>query len=384
MGSSFTQPYFKVISENKDFTFSPTWFDNKILSLQNEFRQSNKNSEFIGDFGFINGYQSSTNKEKNNMSHIFGKYDVDLKLNNFESSKLNLKIEQVSNDTYLKIFENHITKSKARPANLNVMENHIKLNLDHNNYNFETGFQAFEKLTEGNSSDRYQYILPYYNYDTILENENFKGSIFLASSGSNNLNNTNNLKSNIINDLTYTITNYFFNYGLINNFNINLKNLNSLGKKDLNYKSSPQVEFVSLFETNASFLLIKENFDGTNNYLTPKLSLRFNPSDMKNYSSSSHQVDVGNIFSLNRLGLSDTLSQEDLLHLDWITKENLQVLKNDDEKQNLDDINNFFEFKLATVFRDKIENNISTSSTLIEKIQIFLGLLQVSYLTILN
>ena len=89
------------------------------------------------------------------------------------------------------------------------MENHIKLNLDHYNYNFETGFQAFEKLTEGNNSDRYQYILPYYNYDTILENENFKGSIYFSSSGSNNLNNTNNLKSNIINDLNYKITNYF-------------------------------------------------------------------------------------------------------------------------------------------------------------------------------
>ena len=30
LGSSLTLPYFKVISENKDFTFAPTWFDNKI------------------------------------------------------------------------------------------------------------------------------------------------------------------------------------------------------------------------------------------------------------------------------------------------------------------------------------------------------------------
>ena len=37
--------------------------------------------------------------------------------------------------------------------------------------------------------------------------------------------NPNNLKSNIINDINYTITNYFFNHGFINNFNINLKNL---------------------------------------------------------------------------------------------------------------------------------------------------------------
>tara|TARA_B100000575_G_C23083248_1_gene624159 strand:- start:261 stop:1448 length:1188 start_codon:yes stop_codon:yes gene_type:complete len=246
------------------------------------------------------------------------------------------------------------------------MENHIKLNLDHSKYNFETGFQAFEKLTEGNSSDRYQYILPYYNYDTILENEYFKGSIIFTSSGSNNLNNTNNLKSNIINDLNYTITNYFFNYGLINNFNINFKNLNSLGKKDTNYKSSPQIELVSLFETNASFPLIKENI-GSNNYLTPKISLRFNPSDMKNNSTSSHQVDTGNIFSLNRLGLSDTFEAGRSLTLGLDYKREIINSKNDKEKQNLDDINNFFEFKLATVFRDKIENHISTSSTLNRK-----------------
>ena len=35
LGSSFTLPYFKVISENKDYTFTPSWFDNDILSLQN-------------------------------------------------------------------------------------------------------------------------------------------------------------------------------------------------------------------------------------------------------------------------------------------------------------------------------------------------------------
>ena len=208
LGSSFTQPYFKVISAQKDFTFSPTWFDNKILSLQNEYRQSNENSALLADFGFIKGYKSSTNSRKNNMSHLFLDYQLDLGLNEYDSSDLNFQIEQVSNDTYLKVFNNHITKSRAKPSNLDVMENHVKLNLDHQNYNFETGIRAFEKLRESNSSDRYQYILPYYNYDTVLENEYFNGSISFSSSGSNNLNNTNNLKSNIINDINYTITNY--------------------------------------------------------------------------------------------------------------------------------------------------------------------------------
>ena len=244
------------------------------------------------------------------MSDIFGKFDLDLNLTLLIKYN-NFSVQQVSNDTYLKVFSDHITKSTARPSNLNVMENHIKLNLNHEKYNFETGFQAFEKLTESNNSDKYQYILPYYNYDTVLENEYLDGSVSFSSSGSNNLNNTNNLRSNIINNLNYTTTKYFFDYGIVNNFNINIKNLNSLGKKDTNYKSSPQIELLSLFETNATYPLIKENTN-SKSYLTPKVSLRFNPSDMKDNSSSSHQVDVGNIFSLNRLGLNDTLNMDDL------------------------------------------------------------------------
>ena len=40
----------------------------------------------------------------------------------------------------------------------------------------------------------------------------------------------------------------FENLGLRNNFGIHLKNLNSLGKNDDTYKSSPQVELQSLLE----------------------------------------------------------------------------------------------------------------------------------------
>ena len=34
LGSSLTLPYFKVISENKDLTFTPTWFDSDTLMTQ--------------------------------------------------------------------------------------------------------------------------------------------------------------------------------------------------------------------------------------------------------------------------------------------------------------------------------------------------------------
>ena len=55
LGSSINTPYFHVISDNKDITINPVFFDsgtpNKIRILQAEFRQQNRNSEFIADFG---------------------------------------------------------------------------------------------------------------------------------------------------------------------------------------------------------------------------------------------------------------------------------------------------------------------------------------------
>ena len=50
------------------------------------------------------------------------------------------------------------------------------------------------------------------------------------------------------------------------------------------------------------------------------MSLRFNPSDMKNYTTSEKKIDVGNIFFLNRLGLNDTFESGRSLTLGWILK----------------------------------------------------------------
>ena len=354
LGSSITQPYFWSINDNKDFTISPTWSDNDFVTIQNEYRQANKNSNLLLDFGFVKNYTSSTTKEKNTLSHYFLNYDLDLELENFISSKLFISTEQVSNDTYLKVFDTYITKSQARPNDLNTLNNQIKFFLNHEEYNFDAGFLAYEDLDKDSNNDRYEYILPYYNFNTILGENYYNGSISLSSSGSNNLNNTNSLKSNIINDLNYNSNNYVSNLGLKSDFNVVLKNVNSLGKKNSDYKSSPQVELLTLFEVNSSLPLIKKK-EKYNDYLTPKLSFRFNPSDMKNYSDTSKNIDVGNIFTLNRLGLNDTFESGRSLTLGLDYKK---------ESNNLNDINKYFEFKLATVIRDKKETFVPSSSTI--------------------
>ena len=378
LGSSITLPYFFNISENKDFTFKPSWFDSDIIMLQNEYRQiSNKNTELLADFGFVNNYKSSATKKRKNINHLFLKLKKNLDLDNYISSEIELSIEKTNNDSYLKIFEPHITNSKVRPQSFNSLKNQFEITLDHEDYNFNTGVISYEDLQIAKNSDRYQYILPYYNFDKILSNNFYNGTLSFSSIGENNLSNTNKLKSSVVNDLSYQSENFITNFGINNNFNLDIKNLNSLGKNYSEYKSSPQTEIMGILSLNSSMPLQKQgqNFQS---FLTPKASLRINPSDMKNYSSSDKKINVSNIFNTNRLGLSDTIESGRSLTLgiDYVTEKKINLKTSE---KDLENINNYFELKLATVLRDKEENFIPKNSTINRKTSNIFGSMNANF-----
>ena len=358
LGSSITLPYFKTISKNKDLTIVPTWFDSNTLMSSFEYREVNKNSKLIADMGYVTGYKSNTTNKKKDASHLFLNYNLDLNLENYISSDLEISLERVSNDNYLKVFDPHITKSILRPKNFNNLNNNFKIFLNHNDFNFETGFQSFENLQISKGSDRYQYILPYYNFNRIINQDYLSGNINFNSSGNNDLSSTNSLKSSFVNNLTYNSLDYISNLGLKNNFNFVFQNLNSIGKKNSQYKSSRQIELAGLFNIDLSLPLEKNN-QRYSNLLTPKLSFRFNPSDMKDYSSSENRIDANNIFAINRLGLSDTLETGRSITLGLDFKK--------EKKDDLKKINNYFEVKLATVLRDKVEKFIPNKSSIHRK-----------------
>ncbi len=355
LGSSVAIPYFHILSEDSDITFTPTLFDSDQVMIQNEFRKIFKNSYFEADFGHIRNYESSIeNKKKKNISHLFSKFNHNLNLDNFISSKLSLSIQKVTNDTYLKVFDGNIINTDLKPSNLNVLKNEIKLELNHENYFFESGIESYEDLNK-KSNDRYQYILPYYNFDKIFSQNFLNGSLSFSSSGNNDLNDTNVLKTKIINDINYTGFDFINNYGLKNNLSIYFKNLNAVGKNDSNLKNSPQIELMSTLKIDSS-LPLKKRGSKYLNYITPKLSMLVNPSDMKNHSETKRKINNENIFDINRLGLTDSLETGKSLTLGLEYK-----------KEKLKDINKYFEFKLATVFRDEKETFIPSTSTIDKK-----------------
>ena len=354
LGNSFSIPYYSVLSENKDFTFTPYIFENNLQMFQNEFRQINKFSKVYANFGLVNDYKSSLDKKENSIFNLFANYNLDLNFENFSSSNLFLKIEKVTNDTFLKVFDTHIQDSILKPIDYDNLKSEVRISLKNDNYSFESGIKSFENLQKRNN-DRYEYVLPYYSYNTSLLDDFFGGSINLRSYGDNILNNTNELKSKITNDIGFTSKEYLLFNGIKNTLGLNFKNLNSVGKKNSEYKSSPQIELMSDLSLISSYPLLKQS-ENNINYLTPKILFKINPSDMKSYASADRTINVNNIFSNNRLGIDDTLESGKSITLGL-----------DFKKENLNNLNKFFEVKIASVLRDKEENFIPSKTTLNKK-----------------
>ncbi len=354
LGSSFNIPYYHVLADNKDFTFTPTVFDNDIKMFQNEYRQKNQNSSLEIDFGFVDNYKSALSNRKKSISHLFANFDLDLAFDNFINSEFLLKVQKVTNDTYLKVFDGNLYKNELTPENYDVLNSEAKVILNNENYNFTGGFQSFENL-QLKSSDRYQFILPYYDFDKQIFKNFENGFINFSSYGNNDLNNTNNLKTRVINDLTFNSSDLISNKGFKNNYNIYFKNLNTTATNDSQYKSSVQTELMSILELNSSFPMISESLTSTD-YLTPKISFRFNPGDMKDYSSSKRKVNVNNIFEINRLGIDDSFEEGKSITVGL-----------DYKKTNISDINKFFETKIATIYREDQESFIPLTSGISNK-----------------
>jgi len=373
LGSSLYIPYFKTLGSDKDLTIKPTFFEKfskfekEKYILQSEFRKKGKDSSFIADFAFLRDYNSSIDSKTKNINHLFLNYSSDLKIPNYLESKLDAKIERVTNDTYLKVFHNNLFDTPIMPESQTTMNSKIKLYLEKEDQNLTTGIEVFENLGTKHS-DRYQYTLPYYdfskNFTSLIANNSIDGSLNFYSTGTNKLSNTNNLRTTIVNDFNYSSKDFISNLGFKNNFDLFFKNLNAVGKNDSIYTSDAQIDGLSTLKIDTSFPLIKSK-NTIKETLTPKVSLRINPgNNMDNYSGSLANINANNVFDINRLGLTNDFEAGRSLTLGLDYK--FDLLEND-QIQIDETKDKYLEFKLATVIRDQNENDIPISSTINQK-----------------
>ncbi len=349
LGLSFKLPYYKVISENKDLTFSPRIFSENEGLFQNEYRQVNKNSKHIVDLSL---------KAKNSTSktHFFSNSLTKLNMDTFDISEIEMNLEATSEDNYLKT---HNIKSSIN-NNQSLLNSFLIFRGSSRDMDLETKIEAYEDLTKDNSSDKYEYIFPSYEFSKRLKS-NYNGNYEIISKGNYKNYNTNIFEKVFINDLKFSSNPKITPSGFVNKFNVLLKNVTSEGDNSSNYKNKFSSENYGSFFYDASFPLKKKGkfFDS---FFTAKGSLMYSPNSNKDLKSLDRKIDINNIFTQNRLSLEDTVEGGKSLTLGGEYS-----LKG---KEGEDDI---LKASLASVLRNDEEMNLPTKSTLNNKGSDFIG-----------
>ena len=86
------------------------------------------------------------------------------------------------------------------------------INYEANNEDLELTFEvgAYEDLTKGNNSDKFQYIMPNFSISKLISTGlDLKGNLFYEGSGSRQQRDTNITENYFINDLKYQSDNFF-------------------------------------------------------------------------------------------------------------------------------------------------------------------------------
>ena len=332
----FSVPYFNAISENKDMTVTPRFYNTDKLLLQNEYRQKNKNSEFITDFSVFADKRKTEN-------HLFLNFSKKIDVDSFEKSDLQINLEQTSNDTYLRA--NKLTSPIIRSTDF--LENYLKINMSSNDTQLKSEVIVYENLNRG-SSDKYEYIFPRLDIVKTIQNKTqLDGDFTFKTSNFVHNYNTNILERVNTNDLIFNSTPNITEFGFYNNYEFIIKNSNTHSRKSEINKEGNDQYFSGLFQFNSNLPLIKKNNDKTS-LLKPKLSLKINPGHSKDLSKNDYKLNVNNIFNLDRTSSNNTLesgislaygldyvltnNNKELLSMNFAN--NIRLNKNDDLEKN--------------------------------------------------
>ncbi len=347
VGLSLNLPYFLAIAENKDFTLTPRFFTDDKFLIQSEFRQKNKYSNHIAD---VSQFVSSG---KNTNSHLFYNYGKNYETNNFDNVELNIRLEQVSDETYLK------TNKIESPIinNFSNLTNSLNLEMYNENLTFNSNLYVYEDLTK-NDSDKFEYI-PNFNFSKII-NDNYT----FRSQGYYKNYNTNITEKVLINNFEFKSDLKYFDNGFLNEKKLILKNINSDATNSNNFKNKNTNSLIPSFQSNYTLPLSKET-GGFNNILTPKLSLRLSIPYTKDIRSTDRAISYKNIYDFNRLGIDE--STEGGISATY-GYEYVKI-----NKSNFDEI---MKFGFANNLRIEENKDLPANSNLGDKMSDFVGLFE--------
>ena len=354
LGNGVSIPYFWDLGYDKNLTLINNLYASENPLFLGEYHQAFKNSNFIADFGYTEGYKKITNKKKaGSKSHFFSKFVKNFENKEKSESILNVTLQDVSNNKYLKL---HKIKSNLVDYNTNTLENSINFTHEDNDIFFGLNTSIYETLNDS-YEDKYEYILPEITFDKNLFSNNKFGNLDLQTN--------------------YKVRNYdtnkFTNF-LVNDFNWEYKEINSksgfksklLGNfKNINYETK-NIDLYKKDTTNELFgsigylteLNLQKQINNVKHFLKPKMLVRFSPGSMRKETGGSRLNPIS-AFNLNRLnninnyetGLSSTLGFE------------YKIKRN----------NQNFDFSVAQIINEKENKKMASKTSLDEKLSDLVG-----------
>jgi LPS-assembly protein len=348
LGSGVEIPYFWAISDDKNFTVTNKIFFKENPLLLGEYHQVFKDSEFITNFGYTEGYKkTSTNKKKGDKSHFFTNFVKSFKTKDGGDSALDLSIQSVSNDKYLKLYK---VKSELVDYNTETLEN--SLQFLHQNDNTFVGFNTsiYETLKD-NYNDKYE-LISELTFDKNLISNNRVGSLDLLSSLEAHNYDTNKSTNFVINELDWDFKEINFKSNINTKLIGNFKNINYETKNVNIYKENTTSEFYGALGILNKIDLKKEIADAKH-FLTPKMLFRYSPGSMRK-ENNGFLLNAKNAFDINRLGNSNNYET------------GMSATIGLDYKINKD--NQDFDFSVAQIINEKANSKMHSKTSLDEKL----------------
>ena len=361
LGTGFALPYFWAINKDKDLTIRSKIFTAEHPLILGEYRQAFMNSDLVLDLGYTGGYKEATaTKKSGDKSHIFAQFSKNFKGRNNTDNNLNLSLQHVSHDKYLKLYK---IRSNLAKYETDTLEN--TLDFTHENDNLFFGLQAsmFENLKDS-YEDKYEYIYPDAALSTNLFNNQFGSLDFQTNYKAHNFD-TNKHTKFLINDFDWKFKRFYFPSGLQGRFlgkirNVNYEAKNTTFKKTgaSLFKEDPTNELFGAIGYLTEIDLIKETKNNSTHSLTPKILLRYAPGHMRKESKYT-RIKPRNVFTLDRLNSYNNLESGASSSLGFDYK-----IKNKKGK---------FDFSLAQIINDKENKKMPSSSSLDEKLSDVIG-----------
>ncbi len=300
LGFASSVPYFWSISNDKDMTITPKFYNSENLLIQNEYRQAFKNSFLITDSSYTKGYKNTNKKEKSSGSrnHFFANFIYNFFEEENTYSNLEVDLQHVSNDDYLK---NYDLNTELADRDQTIIRNELRFQRQSRDDYVGLIASSFEN-TEIKNRSKYEYILPNLIYEKNLVSNNKIGIVDLYTNAIGKNFNVNQTTKFLINNLGWKSKSFNNAAGIQSNFEGLLKVVTYDAENTDNFKNEDfNFETFGALSYNASLPMFKKNLEENEiNFFTPKISFRHSPGHMRNISDDELRLDYTNLFSINK------------------------------------------------------------------------------------